>query len=95
MNEERKQAPKADPEYVFFSAAMTARMLAGSDIHLMKELEGVGPVADISEYERFPELLRSDVELLLAGAAAVARRFGIEIDLTAAARNASGGAGGG
>lgn len=86
MNEQPRQGPKADPEYVFFSAAMTARMLAGSDIHLMKELEGVGPVADISEYGRFPELLQSDVELLLLGAAAVAGRFGIELDLPAAVR---------
>lgn len=92
MASEKREGLRADPEYVFFSAALTARMLSGADIHLMKELEGVGPVADISEYERFPELLRSDVELLLAGAIAVARRFGIEVDLPAAARRATGGA---
>lgn len=86
MNEQPKKGPKADPEYVFFSAAMMARILAGGDIHLMKELDGVGPVADISEYGRFPELLQADVELLLLGAAAVAGRFGIELDLPAAVR---------
>jgi hypothetical protein len=77
-----------DPEYVFFAAATTARLMSAKPVHLVKEVEGHGPVADIAEYERYPELLQSDVELLLTGAFAVAERFGIDLDVPAAERGA-------
>lgn len=88
MNDQRVEAVTLDPEYVFFAAATTARLMSAKPVHLMKEVEGYGPVADIVEYERFPGLLQSDVELLLAGAFAVAELLGIEIDVAAAERRA-------
>lgn len=88
MTEPRDEELKLEPEYVFYAAATTARLLSAKPVHLMKEVEGHGPVADIAEYQRFPDLLQNDVELLLAAALAVADRFGLEIDVAAAERGA-------
>lgn len=79
---------KMDPEYAFFAAATTARLLSARPVHLMESSAGVGPVADLSEYQHFPGLLQSDLELLLVGAFAIADRYGIEIDVGEAARAA-------
>lgn len=88
MTDPPEEAMKLDPEYVFFAAATTARLLSARPVHLVREMEGGAPVADIVEYEKFPGLLQSDIELLLAAAFAVAERFSLEIDVAAAERAA-------